>query len=168
MKNGEKKAIETIELGDEVMSYSVPSLKGDKFDWQSSSIADNSFTSGKVLFVHRGSEVFHYVINGNIRASYEHPFFVKIGQVWRYVEAQNLKKGYIMLKSSGEEVQIETIEIINGRVETFNLKVETYAHFIAEDVVVHNADGTPGTKTIINQSGGSQASGFFLGGGEEL
>ena len=81
MKDGEKRAIETIKIGDEVMSYSVPSLKGDKFDWQSFDLNSNSFTSGRVTFVHSGSEMFHYVINGKIRASYEHPFLVKIGKV---------------------------------------------------------------------------------------
>jgi len=153
LANGSKKQIQDIEIGDEVLSYKIPSIDDNIFDWQSKNRNNHSFVSNKVLKIIKGKENFFYQINDKIKSTYEHPFLVKIGDVWRYIEAENLRLGYVMLSSSGEEISIISIKRIEEVVDTMNLTIQDSSNFIVEDIVVHNTGETPKPASLIGNPG---------------
>jgi intein/homing endonuclease len=122
------------------MVISVPAKKHPEGEGQ-------FFKTGKVINVRKGSEKQHYIINNKIRVTYEHPFFIKFANQWRYVEAQNLRFGFKILDEQQNEIEITSIELVPGVVETFNLTVKDVHSFIADTFVVHNAD-SESTKTV--------------------
>jgi intein/homing endonuclease len=168
MANGETKPIEEVRVGDTVVCYNIPDLPKDTEGYLSCSFKDvsrHTFTTRKVIANKVGQEPMYFLINKKIRVTHEHPFFVRIGNAWRYVEAQNLRKGYRMLGPDGE-IAIRSVEpIFDTVVQTFNLTVEDANSFIAEGVVVHNVGDT---KTVVTNPGGGTATGVTPGGGTQF
>jgi len=137
------KRIEDIVAGDFVMSYDIVDFsdianKEAALSTEFVSIENNRFVQGKVVATRKGSESGYYFINNRMKATFEHPIFVKIDNIWRFIETRNLKVGYKMLNNQNEEVEITSIEKVNTEVFTANLTIENYATFIAESFVVHN------------------------------
>lgn len=148
MYNGTKKPIETIIEGEEVLGYYIPELPLIREQYLSTNFSSREgqfFKIGKVLNVRKGSEKYHYVINKKIKVTYEHPFFIRFANQWRYVETQALQLGFKMLDEQQNEVEITSIELVAGVVETFNLTVKDVHSFIADTYVVHNVEEKIGT-----------------------
>ena len=93
----------------------------------------------------------YFVINGDIKVTGEHPFFIKIpeefylptrGQnseefwCWEYV--RNLEVGQIMYDKDMKEISIDTIEEIEEEIEIVNIDVDGNNTYFAEGILVHN------------------------------
>lgn len=79
----------------------------------------------------------HYVINANIKATAEHPFYTTEG----IKTVQTLAVGDILRTHKGEQ-KITSIEYIEGEVDIYNLiNVEPNHNYFANDFLVHNKGG---------------------------
>ena len=169
MGDGSKKPIETVIEGEEVLGYYIPELPLIKEQYLSANFSSRDgqfFKNGKVLNARKGSEKYYYVINKKIKVTHEHPFFVRFANQWRYVEAQALQAGFKMLDEQQNEVEITSIELVLGVVETFNLTVKDVHSFIADTFVVHN-ETTPSTKTGTTTGSDNLFDQFYMTGTTE-
>jgi intein/homing endonuclease len=93
----------------------------------------------------------YYVINGDIKVTGEHPFFVKVpkgfylstdkvdtAEFWCWEYVRNLKVGHIMYDKDMKEIPIDTIEEIEKEIEIVNIDVDGNNTYFAENVLVHN------------------------------
>lgn len=84
------------------------------------------------LSVERGE---YWVINGEIKTTAEHPFYV-IGRGWEH--AAELKVGMELRAVDESPILIESIVHVLGDVRVFNISVGKTENFFAEGVLVHN------------------------------
>jgi len=86
-------------------------------------------------------EAFSYlVINGNLRVTSTHPFYVN----GSWVQAGDIRTGQSLLNKSGARVQVVTIEQVNRGVRVYNIEVEGTHTFFVNGVLVHNKIGMHG------------------------
>jgi len=114
-------------------------------------LGESELVSAKIINMFFDFADTYYVINGDIKVTGEHPFFVKVpegfylptkGQsseefwCWEYV--RNLEVGQIMYDKDMNEVPIDTIEEIEKEIEIVNIDVDTNNTYFAEGILVHN------------------------------
>ncbi|QQS44421.1 hypothetical protein IPM65_02370 [Candidatus Roizmanbacteria bacterium] len=117
------KSIRDIREGDTVTSYNLD---------------ENRLTESKVMeqIIHLDAKVQYFIINGNIKTTAEHPFWVN-GERW--TRAHEIKVGDWLLTPTGEKVEISDIESYSAVETVYNLELEGEEHnYFAENVLVHN------------------------------
>ncbi|MCM8787831.1 MAG: polymorphic toxin-type HINT domain-containing protein [Candidatus Omnitrophica bacterium] len=129
--NGEKRAIEEIKEGEEVLSFDK-NLKIQK---------------AKVIGVYKNISPSYLILtaenNLKVETTAEHPFFT---EKMIFKKAKELGKGegiYIFKNNHWQLVKIESIRKITKEIEVYNLTVDTFATFFANDFAVHNKDPLP-------------------------
>jgi intein/homing endonuclease len=95
--------------------------------------------SAKVVETHKSIECGYYVINGSLRVTGTHPFFVD-GQ---WIEVAELEVGDTLLGHSGP-IKIASLERMDGVVRAYNITVDGSHTFLAGGVLVHNKPPGPG------------------------
>ena len=139
MGDGTTKAIELVEVGDEIQNYD--------FDSQETKI-------GKVLSIETPTHADIVEISfgdKKTKNTFDHPYWV-IGKGWSSYKPQWTEKRY-EIESEQLEVGDKCLEINNGQlreveitelredvypVQTYSLEVETHHNYFANDVLVHN------------------------------
>jgi hypothetical protein len=116
--SGKESPIEKLKIGDIVKSYDI---------------INSAIVNSKVISVHQRWSNHYYVINGKIKVTGEHPFYVN----GRWVKAKDLKIG-MKLFNGLTEIPVTSIEKINKQVKVYNLTVDEYQNYFAEGVLVHN------------------------------
>jgi parallel beta-helix repeat protein len=128
MADGTYKNIEDVELGDMVKAYDETNKR---------------VTNSKVvtLFYHTPQEMtdFYMVINGKLRVTPNHRMY--INNEWQ--AASTIQVADILQDIKGGKVVASSVEKVCEKVPTYNLEVETYHTYYAEDILVHNAKGQP-------------------------
>ena len=121
MADGKTLAIENIKVGDEVLGFDTK-LKTTLKDKVSRVINDKATE--------------YFLINGKIKVTLHHPFYVR----GRWIEAGKLKIGDKLLSFKGEEIPVLSIRKIklNSGVKIYNLEVKKHHTFYAEGILVHN------------------------------
>jgi cysteine-rich repeat protein len=117
--SGEKN-IEDVEVGDIVLSYNEKSDKTEE---------------GKVSEVFEHNVTDYLVINGNLRVTPNHPMYVN----GEWIEIGEAVVGDT-LKTSNGKMEIKTIELIEEKVEVYNLEVEENHNYFAEGYLAHNKE----------------------------
>jgi len=169
LADGTTIAIEELRPGMEVASLAVPGLETDvdyraQYAWLSShGLDDCSPRRVRIDHVRKGEHDGHYVINGRIRATFEHPFLVRRGDQWGFVSAHLLEIGDRLVVpaaagSLGEE-RIESIEAIAGIVRTVAIHVPGTNMFLGDGAWTHNDISL----TVLSSSSGSMSSGSGAG-----
>ena len=129
----------------------VPGLEVDapfraQYDWQSTEGLDDARVRPAVVSqITLGEHDGFFVINGRIKATFEHPFLIRRGDAWGFCSADLLRIGDHLVTPDLNEEPITTIERIPGRVRTASITV-------------------PGTNTS-GGSGSASASGSGSGSG---
>ena len=137
MVNNTMKAIEKINVGDCVTSYS-PDL--------------GHVTEGIVSKTHCAAHKGYYSItfanDQNIQCTSEHPFFMPLYDGPRerihggkFLQAQYLKKGSVLTRlgeGQPQPVVVNEIRYIDKEVEVFNITVDGVHTYLAGGVIVHN------------------------------
>lgn len=123
LADGSTKPIEDIRVGDMVLAFDEKTneLKADKV---------------KQTFVHPDEEGY-LIINGRIKATANHPVYAK-GQ-WR--EIGTLEVGDELLNAQGKPERITSKEYVQAKVTVYNIEVNPFHTYIADNVVVHNKGG---------------------------
>jgi hypothetical protein len=111
MADKSTKNIEDVAVDDFILAYKFADfqeISNKEFAMTKlfTNLQNNSFTAGRVAKITRGFENFYYLINNKIRVTFEHPIFVKIVDVWRFIEVRNLKVGYHMYNFDNLEIRI--------------------------------------------------------------
>ena len=123
MANGSYKNIENIVAGDVVKTYDERKKR---------------VTKARVLevFHHAPEETTDYylIINGNLRVTPNH--IMNINYQWK--PAGDLKIGDVLQNIKGQKVNVYSVEKVYARQPVFNLEIEKYHTFYAENVLVHN------------------------------
>jgi uncharacterized membrane protein YgcG len=104
----------------------------------------------------------YYLINGSIKVTGTHPFYVQQKDGLNLVEVHNLRLTDKLLGQSDTQISIDTIEHINKRLKVYNLLSITPDHnFYANGILVHNkgggggGGGSGGGETHYYSSGGN-------------
>ncbi len=117
------KSIKDIKEGDVVSSYDL---------------TEKRLTESRVMeqIIHLDAKVQYFIINGNIKTTAEHPFWVN-GKSW--IRAHQIKVGDWLLTPTGEKVEISDIDSYSAVETVYNLELEGDEHnYFAENVLVHN------------------------------
>ena len=162
LADGTQKEIQELAIGDELLSLRMPNAQTEDehpviasevsyAEYCITELGESEIVTSKIINMFFDFSDTYYVINGNIKVTGEHPFFVKIpdgyylpteGQsseefwCWEYV--RNLGVGRIMYDKDMKEVPIDTIEEIEKEIEIVNIDVDSNNTYFAEGILVHN------------------------------
>ena len=162
LADGTQKEIQELAIGDELLSLRMPNAQTEDehpviasevsyAEYCITELGESEIVTSKIINMFFDFSDTYYVINGNIKVTGEHPFFVKIpdgyylpteGQsseefwCWEYV--RNLGVGQIMYDKDMNEVPIDTIEEIEKEIEIVNIDVDSNNTYFAEGILVHN------------------------------
>jgi hypothetical protein len=123
LADGSKKQIKDIKVGDKVQTLSDQNLKNK--------------VTGKVLRVFKHQVGEYLVINNFLKVTPEHNLFVS----GRWMTAGEVQVGNYLMNSAGEWVTVESIDYHKTGVEVYNLEIEKYHTFLADNIYVHNDKG---------------------------
>ncbi len=154
----------------------VPGLEVDapfraQYDWQSTEGLDDArIRPATVSQITLGEHDGFFVINGRIKATFEHPFLIRRGDAWGFCSADLLRIGDMLITPDLAEEPITTIERIPGRVRTASITVPGTNTYLADGAWVHNdlakAGGlSGGIGATSGGSGSASASGSGSGSG---
>ena len=123
---------------------SVPGLEVDtpfraQYDWQSTEGLDDARIRPAIVSqITLGKHDGFIVINGRIKATFEHPFLIRRGDAWGFCSADLLRVGDHLVTPDLAEEPITTIERIPGRVRTASITVPGTNTYLADGAWVHN------------------------------
>ena len=165
MADGSTKNIEDLNVGDWVRAAAVPAMPLD-FDeedtWSSwtgtphgnppSSVWATAYydiqemnrvtpASASVQDIYFDYYENYYLINEELKATYEHPFFVLRDGRYQFKTTVSLIPGDKLFTSDNEFETIESIEFINETLETVNLNVEDLDVYFGGGYLMHNVHG---------------------------
>ncbi|PIZ78583.1 MAG: hypothetical protein CO156_00955 [Candidatus Pacebacteria bacterium CG_4_9_14_3_um_filter_40_12] len=123
MANGSTKAIEMIQVGDTVLTKKFPT--------------DSSLVTAKVIDTTKTKVAGYLILNGTLKVTPEHRLWVH--NSWK--TADTLSVGDTLLDADGQEVAIESIEWQAGSFDVYNLTIDTYQTYFANNIYVHNQKG---------------------------
>jgi len=83
----------------------------------------------------------YYIINGSLKATYEHPFFILRDGSYHFKTTVSLMIGDKVFKDNNEFEIIETIEFVNETLETVNMNVENLDVYFGGGYLMHNVHG---------------------------
>jgi hypothetical protein len=127
MFNGYTKNIEDVKVGDILMSYRGLTVKVTK-------LLPNRYHT-------------HYILNGKLKITFEHPIMIAENGVNRLVIVKHLRIGDKLVKYDGTTETLNTIVIVPKETPTYNFSVSNSNLYIADGIVVHNA-----SQQVINKN----------------
>ena len=162
LADGTQREIQDLSIGDELLSLKMPNAQTEEehpviasdvayADYCIVELGESELVSAKIINMFFDFADTYFLINGEIKVTGEHPFFVKIpdgfylsttGQnseefwAWEYV--RNLEVGQIMYDKDMNEVSVDSIEEIEEEIEIVNIDVDTNNTYFAEGILVHN------------------------------
>ena len=165
MADGTTKNIEDVDVGDMIRSATVPGMPLD-FDeedtwtvwsgvphgnppgsvWatayydiqETNRITPASASVENIYFDYYDN---YYLVNGSLKVTYEHPFFVLREGSYYFKTTASLIPGDKLFKTNYEFETIETVEFINEPLETVNLNVESLDVYFGAGYLMHNVYG---------------------------
>jgi hypothetical protein len=162
LADGTQREIQDLSIGDELLSMRMPNAQTEEehpviasdvayADYCIVELGESELVSAKIINMFFDFSDTYFLINGEIKVTGEHPFFVKVpegfylptkGQsseefwAWEYV--RNLEVGQVMYDKDMNEVPIDSIEEIEEEIEIVNIDVDTNNTYFAEGILVHN------------------------------
>jgi hypothetical protein len=80
----------------------------------------------------------YYLINGSLKATYEHPFFVLRDGSYHFKTTASLLPGDKLFKDNNEFEEITSLEFVQESIETVNLNVENLDVYFGGGYLMHN------------------------------
>jgi hypothetical protein len=144
MGDGTFKKVEDLEIGEVVRSLSIKDLDVNIEDnWKDFYTADFEYENGLSVITGIDDRGFneYYIINNNLKLTYEHPVFIKRAEVCMFAQTSGLVLGDYIFKDNGEFEIISSIDIIDEYVQTINIDIEENDVYFANGILVHNRPG---------------------------
>lgn len=141
MADGTTREIQALQPGDELLAYELPGLGAGAQDWKNLSLPgqpDLVATTTQVKRVLRQRFNAHYLINGRLGATYEHPFLASRDGRCSFLRAAGLRPGDYLFGPAGWE-QVMAVSRIVGEIQTVNLVCGPRRVFVVGGWLVHNA-----------------------------
>ncbi|MDA1080017.1 MAG: polymorphic toxin-type HINT domain-containing protein, partial [bacterium] len=123
MADGSKKRIDQVSQGDVIQTFNSASAK--------------QHVSAKVTATHTVAVDGYLILNGTLKLTPEHILFVND----KWITAGEIRRGDTLIKADGAEVLVSSIEWVKGSFDVYNLTVEKFHTFFANDMYVHNDKG---------------------------
>lgn len=138
--NGFKVPIEQVTVGSALRSIAIEGLDPSKENayqtWKANQLVTKP-VSTTVAHVIRNTFSHYFIINGSLSVTYEHPLLAWRGGVWQFITVANLLVGDVVYRN-GSHVPVNSIVRVDKPIETWNLDVEPYDVYFADDFAVHN------------------------------
>ena len=141
MYDGSLKNVEDLIIGDIVKSIAIDGLNPNiELNWKDWLTNDFQYEDGLSIVMSIDDNTFdeYYVFNNKLKATYEHPIFIKRGDTYRFECAENITIGDYMFTSNNEFELISSIDIIDEVIQTININIEENDVYFADGVLVHN------------------------------
>jgi intein/homing endonuclease len=116
-------AIEDLKVGDLVYGFTE----------------SNELVPCDVTKTYRTIQAGYYVINGTLRVTATHPFFID----GEWVEVSEIKVGDTLTNKDLEPIIVESIEFVSKMVRAYNIEVADAHTFFVDGILVHNKDPDP-------------------------
>lgn len=133
MKNGKKKSINKVKVGDRVLTFS------DAYK--------DKLVESEVTNVHSAKVSGYLIINNRLKITSNHIVFINN----KWSEAGLIQVGDKLRLSDGRFEIINSIEWQKGNFEVYNLTIKDYHTFIANDFWVHNDKGG-GSRSVFEDA----------------
>ena len=137
------KVIEDLQIGDQLASYNIEGLPLYSDDqnvlstWNTSNI-QGDYTTATVVNIEPFSTDKIININGLLQTTPNHRHLVKVGDIWSFIEAKDIKVGDILRNYNNEEVVVETVSEEVGDFTAYTLDVEDVDLFYGNGILTHN------------------------------
>ncbi len=173
LSDGRLVPIERVEPGDEVASLDVLGLARDadwqaQYEWRATGAAAPRPCASRIANVRRGTHEGFFLINGRVKATFEHPFLIRRDGDTGFCSAELLRVGDRLVRHDLADEEIVSIERIHRTVRTVALHVPGTNVYLADGVWVHNDALSSGSGGSGSSSGGagssSKSSGSSFGG----
>ena len=162
MADGSLKKIEDLNVGDYVKSAQIPGVPLD-FDaedtWKTwtgvphGNAPNNVWAtayydiqemnrvepvSASVFDIYYDFYDSYFLVNGKIKATWEHPFFVLRNGNYSFQKTLSLQVGDKVFTTDNDFTTVSSIESVLEEIETVNINVEPYDVYFAEGILLHN------------------------------
>ena len=147
MHDGSSKDVEDIQIGDIVSSYNIPGMPEDTggpyqlsnmWSWTTSSIDNAELTSSVVTGFGSDELDQHYLINSSYKIGTGATLFIKSGSEYSFKMPEYVETGMKILSSSEEEINIDSISLVDEKTTFYSLDVEEIDTYFGSDILVHN------------------------------
>ena len=162
LADGTQKEIQELAIGDELLSMRMPNAKTEDehpmvasevsfAEYCITELGESEVVTSKIINMFFDFADEYYIINGDIKVTGEHPFFIKVPdgfylgtegrdtrEFWAWEYVRNLQVGQIMYDKDMKEIPIDTIEEIEKEIEIVNIDVDGNNTYFAEGILVHN------------------------------
>ena len=80
----------------------------------------------------------YFLVNGSLKVTWEHPFFVLRNGSYSFIKTLELKVGDKIFQSDNNFINVTSIENVIEDIETVNINCEPYDVYFAEGILLHN------------------------------
>lgn len=160
--------IEDLRPGDRIASLRLPGLETDaaeraQYAWHAQVGADLERCAAEVASATHGEHDGFYLLNGRVKATFEHPLLVRRGDELGFCSVELLRVGDALLRHDLTEEPVTSIERFAGPVATVSIHVPGTNTYLADGVWAHNDvgqfAGSASSSTSASSSGPSSGSG---------
>ena len=141
MYDGSYKNVEDLIIGDIVKSIVIDGLQSSKESaWENFITNDFQYEESLSIIYDIQDSSFnqYYLINNELKVTFEHPIFVKRNNEYFFTKTENLLIGDYVFKSNNEFKIISSIDIIDNVIQTININIEENDVYFGGDILVHN------------------------------
>ncbi len=129
--NEKSEKIQNIIIGDIVKSYDTE---------------NNEIVYSEVTNIFKGKTKEYFLINNNWQVTQNHPFW--IDEKWK--KASNIEVGDFLMSSNKQDIRVESIIKIHENADIYNIEVNNYHNYFANNALVHNKAFVGGYITSVS------------------
>jgi len=168
LSNGHK-VIEKLKVKESLVAYTVdglPPVQDERLlGINRISNFSGSFTHEEVKNVWKNTKDNHLLINDRLGITMEHFIFCKRGLEYFWTRAENLEVGDELFTINNTFEAIRSIDIIEEKVDVYNIQVNKVYSYFADGYLVHNGAPCTACAACGTGSGSGSGSGGGKGGG---
>lgn len=109
---------------------------------------DSDLISAKIKGIHKVTVPGYLILNHTLKLTPEHILWVNDS----WTMAGDIQIGNTLTNSAGEKVTVNSIEWQGGAVDVYNLEIERYHTFFAENLWVHNDKGEGSPRSVFKDT----------------
>lgn len=170
LPNGDLRAAEDLQIGEEVQTHSLPGMLDesdpDWRDWTTTSLLGLTNEITEVVGIKPTTKKVTLIsINGSLTCTHTHVLFVKKRGIWGWVNARNVRVGDYIVKD-GVETPVIHIDRFVNETTVYSFDMEPFDGFIADGIFSHNAKyaGPYTLNYTVSRLGTSDTFQFQIGG----
>ena len=162
LSNGEK-VIERLKVKESLVAYTVdglPPVQDERLlGINRITNFSGSFSHEEVKNVWKNTKDIHLFINDRLGITMEHFIFCKRGLEYFWTRAENLEVGDELFTINNTFEPIRSIDIIEEKVDVYNIQVNKVYSYFANGYLVHNGAPCTACADCGDQGGGKGGSG---------